>query len=183
VRTPPSDYVLTHVVVDDATIAGDDPQAIIDPVWYAADFYETLDVLEETLEPFSWPQRLVWAVLLTSAEVCSGGLDQFFSNSTGMIWPEAIEGFEAVGRADLADILREAVSRFPSPPARDRERRWNALEKMGRNALDDLTRRYYDAEEDLFGALLTYVRGQPEAFYFEGDMYMPPPLPPTKRED
>ena len=100
-----------------------------------------------------------------------------------MIWPEAIEGFEAVGRTDLADILREAVACFPSPPARDRELRCNALEEVDENALDDLTHRYYEAEEDLFGALLAYIRAQPDAFYFDGDMYMPPPEPTTKRED
>lgn len=177
-KTPPDNRVLTHVVVDDTTISRDDPQAIIDPVWWSADFYESVDVLEDSLAPFSWAQRLVWAVLWTDAEVCNGGLDQFFSNSTGMIWPEAVEGFAAIGREDLSNILREAVACFPSPPARDRKLRQKALEGLNEGALDDLTNRYYDAEGNFYDDLLTYIRSQPEAFYFDGHVYAPPPLPP-----
>lgn len=179
-KNPPDYWVLTHIIVDDSTIAGDDPQAIIDPVWYSADFYESSEVLEKTLAPFSWPQRLVWAVLWTSAEICNGGLNQYFSNSTGMIWPEAIEGFEAIGRGDLADILRQAAARFPSPPARDRQLRWKAMDEMDENALSDLTTRYYEEEGDFYDELFVYIRSQPDAFYFDGDIYMPPPLPNPK---
>jgi hypothetical protein len=179
----PADWVLTHIVVNDATIAGDDPQAILDPVWYSASFYESVEVLEETLAPFSWPQRLAWAVLWTSAEICNGGLDQYFSNSTGMIWPEAIEGFEAMGRHDLAQIVLEATRKFRSPPARERALRWQGLDAMDRGALNELTDRYYDLEGDLFDDILAYIRNQPDAFYFEGDVYMPPPLASPGQQD
>jgi hypothetical protein len=99
-----------------------------------------------------------------------------------MIWPEAVEGFQAIGREDLAEVLRQAASCFPSPPARDRELRVLAMEEMAEDALDSLTSRYYDLEGDLFGELLSYIRNQPEAFYFEGDVYMPPPLPSSGRD-
>ncbi len=176
-RTPPPEWVLKRVLVDDGTIAADDPQAIINPVWFTADFYESVDVLEETLVRFSLPQRLIWAVLWTSAEICNGGLDQYFSNSTGMIWPEAIEGFEAIGRRDLAEIMSAAVACFPSPPARDRKTRCEALDALAEDALDDLTGRYYDLEGDLFGEIMAYIRSQPEAFYFDDVIYTPPARP------
>lgn len=51
-------YVLTRFVVDEATIAGDDPQAIIDPVWYTTykverDFFgRLLDCIRSQPEAF-----------------------------------------------------------------------------------------------------------------------------------
>lgn len=173
-RAPPPDWLLTHVVVDDAVLAKNDPQAIMDPVWWVADFYESYEVMEETLAPFTWPQRLIWAVLWFEAEVCNGGLARFFSNSTGMIWPEALEGFEAIGRADLAAIVKEAAARFPSPPARDRALREDALDLMDAD-FADLDDRYYASHDDLFDAVMAYIREQPDAFYFDGYIHMPPP--------
>lgn len=54
---------------------------------------------------------------------------------------------------------------------------------MDEGLLDDLTSRYYDAEGDLFGDILQYIKRQPEAFYFNGVIYAPPPYPPVPRED
>ena len=177
-KPPPPDWIPTRVVVDDSVIASDDPQKIIDPVWWRADFYQSVETLEETLAPFSWPQRLVWAVLWFDAEVMNGGLDQFFSNSTGMIWPEAVEGFDAIGRQDLSSIVREAAARFPLPPSRDGHERNKAMDEMAEGALDDLTSRYYQTADDgyLHEHILAYIRRHPDAFYFDGVIHAPPPL-------
>lgn len=165
----------TRVIVDDGVIAGDDPGAVIDPVWWTANFYDSFEEYELSLAPFSWPQRLVWAVMWHNAEVCNGGHEQFFSNSTGMVWPEAIEGLEAIGRADLAVILTGAVSRFSSPPSRERDEREAQLggDKID---FDDLDTRYWDNENDLWDALMAYIKKQPDAFYFEGVVNKPPEL-------
>lgn len=171
------EWVMTRVVVDDAVIAGDDPMAVIDPVWWTASFYEDYETYERTLAGFSWPQRLVWAVLWFNSEVCNGGHDQFFSNSTGMVWPEALEGFDAIGRPDLSAILREAVARFPSPPPREREPREDLLDACESN-FDDLDDLYFAQEGDIYDALMTYIRAQPEAFYFAGEVLKPPPRAP-----
>lgn len=162
-----------RVIVDDNVIANDDPGAVIDPVWWTANFYDTYSDFEQSLRQFSWPQRLVWAVMWHNAEVCNGGHDQFFSNSTGMVWPEALEGLESIGRSDLAVILKEAVNRFSSPPSRERDQREAQLERDEID-FDDLDSRYWDIEHDLWDALMIYIWKQPDAFYFEGFVNKPP---------
>ncbi len=164
----------TRVVIDDGVIAGDDPMAVIDPVWWTSDFYADYARYEESLAPFSWPQRLVWAVLWHHSEVCNGGHDQFFYNSTGMVWPEALEGLEAIGRADLAAILREAAARFPAPPSRERAQREDVLDEA-EIEFNDLDERFFVAMAGLDHALLAYIRAQPEAFYFDGVVNKPAP--------
>ena len=176
-RWPPDWYVLRRFVVDDTTIADDDPQAIIDPVWYSADA-ASLEAWEKSLRFFSRPQRLAYAMLWTSADVCNGGLDQFFWDGGMILLPEAVEGFDAIGRSDIADILREAAACFPATP--NREIGPLSMKEMPQ-ALDELTRRYYREEGDFFGPLLAYIRSQPAAFYFDGEIHAPPPLPPEER--
>jgi hypothetical protein len=162
-----NEWPLVRVVVDDDVIAGNDLSAIIEPVWWTANFYESYADYEESLKSFSWPQRLVWAVMWHNAEVCNGGHDQFFANSTGMVWPEALEGYEAVGCSELATILGEAVARFNSPPSRERDAR---EEQLGADEIDfdDLDGRYFDNDDTVWDALLAYVRQHREAFHFDG---------------
>lgn len=166
-----------RVIVDDTVIATNDPMAVIDPVWWQANFYDGFDAYEASLSQFTWPQRLVWAVLWHEAEVCNGGHAQFFLNRTGMVWPEALEGFEAIGCQELAMVLREAIERFPKPMPRERKDRERLFEENPRVSLRDLDTRYYEgAEGTLRPALMAYIRAQPEAFYFDGDVVKPPPI-------
>ncbi|MEZ5971179.1 MAG: DMP19 family protein [Hyphomonadaceae bacterium] len=161
-----------HLVIDDAVIARDDPMAVIDPIWWIANFYDSYGDLEESLKGFSWPQRLVWAVMWHDSEVCNGGHLQFFDNSTGMIWPDALEGYEAIGRPDLAAVVREAVARFSEPPSRERIVRQEQVER-DEPEFDDLDRRFYDGEGGLRDALIAFIKKQPEAFYFDGVVKKP----------
>lgn len=159
-----------RIVVTDEMIAREDAWPVLEPVWLTANFYETYEVLEQSLAQFTWPQRLAWAVMWHNAEVCNGGHHQFFWNSTGMIWPEALEGLTAIGRDDMSAILREAVSRFPSPPMRDRDQRIDALEARSID-FDDLDGRYYEAEGELWDALIAFIRKQPAEFRFDGVVF------------
>jgi len=54
------------------------------------------------------------------AEVCNGGLHQFFSNTTGLLAPEAVAGFRAIGLPELAEIMAEAMRFFGTPYPRAR---------------------------------------------------------------
>ncbi|MEQ1706953.1 MAG: DUF4375 domain-containing protein [Terricaulis sp.] len=157
-----------QVEVDAAVIAAGDPE-VADPIWWTASFYEDLERYEESLRGFTKPQRLVWAVLWYCSEIHNGGHDQFFSNSTGMIWPDALEGLGRISRPDLQGILREAIQRFPTPPSRERDEREDQM------AEHDV--RFDGLDEELWGAgrahslsdsLIAYIRSQPEAFYFSG---------------
>jgi hypothetical protein len=57
----------------------------------------------------------------------NGGFLQFFWNSTGILAPEAIEGFNAIGMPNLASIVSEATRFLGAPFPRSRDDRWDAL--------------------------------------------------------
>lgn len=169
-------WVPVQVEVNAAVIAGDNPYEVVDPVWWNANFYGDLAVYEESLRAFSRPQRLVWAVLWYRSEVHNGGHDQFFSNSTGMVWPDALEGLAKIGRPDLERILSEAIRRFRTPPSRERDER--------EGQLADVEVGFRDLDEELWEhcrvhslseSLMAYIRSQPEAFYFSGVVSRPSP--------
>jgi hypothetical protein len=65
----------------------------------------------------------LYAAHWCQSEVCNGGLHQFFSNNTGLLAPEALAGFRAIGAADWAEILAEAMNFFGTPYPRAREDR------------------------------------------------------------
>ena len=81
-----------EVLIDDAVIDGSNPMAAIDPLWWLANIYDGPDEYERSLQPFATPQRLVFAMCWYDAEVCNGGHDQFYSNSTGIVWRDALRG-------------------------------------------------------------------------------------------
>ena len=77
------------------------------------------------------PLTIVWAAHFCLSEVHNGGLVQFVWNSTGMIAPEAIDGFEAVGMSALAAAVKSAASVLGTRYPRVRDDRWDALLAAG----------------------------------------------------
>lgn len=101
-----------------------------------------------TLKP---AQKQYLAVLMYDGEVNNGGLSQYFFNSSGDHWRDALAGLAAMGFSERHTVLREAVSKFGKDgPSQDRERRQEELAKLARkndalfDALDD---RYYKSKE------------------------------------
>ncbi len=52
------------------------------------------------------------AVHWTLSEVSNGGLHQFFLNSTGVLAPEAAQGFDRMGLSNVGNLIRTATSLF-----------------------------------------------------------------------
>lgn len=77
-------------------------------------------------------QGLLVAAHWCQSEVCNGGLHQFFSNSTGVLAPEAIRGFELLQIAEVPRIVAAAVAMFGSTYPRDREARSHRLSELER---------------------------------------------------
>lgn len=92
----------------------------------------------------------LYAAHWCQSEVCNGGLHQFFSNTTGLLAPEALDGFRAIGAVEWADILAEAMKYFGTPYPRDRHDRQALLlvrqkrPKGERNLFDELDERFFE---------------------------------------
>jgi hypothetical protein len=160
------EYKRVRLKVDDALIGGDDPMSVIDPVWWAADIYSGYEAYEESLRSFSVGQRLVLAVLWYDAEVNNGGHDQFYCNSTGVVWRDAMKGFEAAGLSEAAAIVLESSQRLGGAPSFDRAERNDQLEQLAPD-FGDLDDRYYDLK-DVYPKLMQFIRGRAAEFYFDG---------------
>jgi len=81
----------------------------------------------ESIASLPRPIVLLYATHLCLSEVFNGGFLQFFWNSTGLMAPEAIEGFTVVGMPRLAAVVSQATALLGSPYPRDRDDRWDAL--------------------------------------------------------
>jgi uncharacterized protein DUF4375 len=123
--------------------------AIIARVEGRANIHEGPEIFLSQFAALSEPERHLLATHWCDYEVCNGGLLQFFENSTGVLAPEAVDGYRALGLPEVAATVEEAISRFESPYPRDRTSRHakvqelRSLSNSGTRPFDDLDERYY----------------------------------------
>ncbi|MFT3786901.1 MAG: DMP19 family protein [Tepidisphaeraceae bacterium] len=134
---------------------GADAWQLIEPYWGAVSIYDGPMIFLRGFEKLPEAARHVFAIWWCDSEVCNGGFHQFFANSTGVLAPEALEGFRTVGLHDCAKLLKTALDKFGDPFPRDQEARHAALRAIElpgekRKAWDpffDLDDRYYIAKD------------------------------------
>jgi len=162
-----------QVVVDDAKIAAGveagHPGDVIEPVWFLSDIYHGPLVYEHTLRQFSRPQRLVRAMSLYLYEVNNGGHRQFFSNSSGIVWRDARDCFEAIGVPRGAQILSIAAERMGGEPSLERDERMEQLEAHNPD-FKDLDEALYELDQraNLNKEMMLYISSLRADFYFSG---------------
>lgn len=115
------------MVDDEQSRPGGQYWALIEPVWQAVDIYHGPELFVRSFEPIPKVAGHLFAAHWCQSEVCNGGLHQFFSNPTGVLAPEALHGFQAIGILEWAAILEEAMRFFGAPYPRDREERHSRL--------------------------------------------------------
>jgi hypothetical protein len=162
-------YEKVHVCVDDGTIARGNFWAVLDPVWWTANIYDGPEQYELSLLQFSRSQRLLFALSWYCAEVNNGGHRQFYSNSTGIVWKDALEAFRAIDSPECAGILEESAQRLGGSPSLDRHERAEQLQRFKPN-FRDLDDRFY-ATQKFAGVdekTIRFIRTRPSDFYFDG---------------
>ncbi|MCR5166375.1 MAG: DMP19 family protein [Oscillospiraceae bacterium] len=164
-------------------LAGEyDPQSVIDPLWWCVSIYDGKEQYEKDLAPFTAPQRAVFAIQWYAAEVCNGGHDQFLYNSTGIVWEDALKGFEMIGAIKCAEILRDVVKKCGGSIPFEREERQELLDRITADPNDkdgytDLFKEndsdFYNEEDVLETMIMSYVQAHAEDFTFAGDVEVP----------
>ncbi len=126
----------------------DDPHPtatrVIEGVDGQIESYETLRIFLETFAAVPREGGLLYAVWRCDYEVCNGGFHQFFNNNAGMLTPEAIEGYVAIGQPQLAALVTRAQEKLSNADVRDFRARWAALERMPEDAFRELDEKYYE---------------------------------------
>lgn len=103
-------------------------------------YWELLEPYFETINNYDGPDQfmssiadvprlvvLLYAAHMSSSEIHNGGFLQLFWNSTGVIAPDAIEAFHAMGMPILAALVAEASLLLGAHYPIDRDDRWDAL--------------------------------------------------------
>jgi len=158
-----------QVVVDDAAIAADDLRVIIEPVWWLANIYDGPGLYEQSLKPFSQSQRFVFAIRWYVAEVCNGGHKQFYSNSTGIVWRDALAGFQAIDLPRGAQIVSLSAERMGGSPSLEREDRQEQLDAL-RPDFEDCDEALFALKKqiDIDAKMMDFIRARPQDFFFSG---------------
>jgi hypothetical protein len=103
---------------------------VLSPYWEQVDIYSGGDVFLRTFANVPKPAGHLLALHWCQSEVCNGGFHQFFSNPTGVLAPEAAQGFRAIGLSAIADILERAMAVFGTAYPRALEMRHQFLSSI-----------------------------------------------------
>lgn len=148
-----------------------DAWELIQPLWYNVSIYDGLDIYNRDLKPFTNAQRKILALFWYDSEVCNGGHDQFFSNSTGIVWKDALEGMKMIGAVKYADNFQKAINMFGETVPYDRDERNFILDKLlEKEDFDDFEQidKFYYAEENIDQLMNDYVRNNASEFVVKG---------------
>jgi hypothetical protein len=121
--------------------------------------FDTLN--KKGFDGLSKPQKFYYGVCVYDGEVNNGGHAQYFVNSSGDFWKTALGGLQAIGAAERAKILQEAIHLFgPAGPSEDNDTRHEQLARFSRRQdklLERLDDRYYSCEENVNVLLSLYT--------------------------
>jgi Domain of unknown function (DUF4375) len=129
--------------------------SVIEPFWDSVGIYDGPVIFQRDFETLPLPVRHLLAVHWCDSEVCNGGFHQIFSNSTGVLAPDALQGYRAIGLEECAQLVERSMSLFGEEYPRDRQERQSSMCKLERpgdrreewDPFNDLDDSYYDARD------------------------------------
>jgi len=91
--------------------------------------------VQDGWKQFSNPERLYYAVSVLDGEVYNGGMHQFFSNSSGELYDEALSGLQTLGAVNATQLLRNAANVLfdEIDPPKNRVLRWDSMKQYPEN--------------------------------------------------
>ncbi|MDP1913452.1 DUF4375 domain-containing protein [Brevundimonas sp.] len=131
--------------------------SLIDDAWNSEISLEDVEATQARLNAMPAHVRHLYAATWIDCEVGNGGFWQLFSNSAGVLAPEAVDGFTALGMPQTAAIVAEAINLLGSPFPRDRNVRDQRLSDLEDTCFDGLEDQFYTMIE-------TEAGGSEEAF-------------------
>ena len=170
-RGVPQDRTITVEEIKET----DDMWSINEPAYWSINIYGSYDDYLESAKGFTIEQRYLNAICWYFAEVNNGGHHQFFYNSTGIVWEDALAGLRLFKMDELADNLQSVINYFGGSIPFDRVDRWTILQDWENNTeffdfldeKDDAVYKYDGIFEDVF------VHENPHLFVFDGTYTIP----------
>ena len=132
----------------------------IQEVWDQVNIYDSVEQFEASIGAVPRPKLLIYATNFCLSEVYNGGFLQLFFNSTGILTPEAIAGFDLIGMPKLAETFAKASSVLGLPFPRDRDERQSSMiraSKLGDAELEKI----FKQSENLYLSYLGATKSLP----------------------
>lgn len=139
------------------------PQSIIAPVWESVDIDGDYESYQSDLSKFTTEQKHIFAIQWYVAETWNGGHYQFLTNSTGIVWKDAIEGLHAIGADDMAINLQKACDRLGPAISFNREEREKVVDALDYDFKDE-DDKFYQYADDLESLEMDYIKVHAQAF-------------------
>jgi hypothetical protein len=124
---------------------------VIEPLFNMIDTGNDHKAFADSISSLPRSSVLLFSAHMALAEVHNGGFFQLFWNETGVLVPEAIEGFKTIGMPTMAAILQEATQPLGDPYPRDRDERWDALLAASTKNAEEIERIFKKAENFYLG--------------------------------
>jgi hypothetical protein len=164
-------------------------EAVVEPIWFLPSPRDDSAEKGAPWASVTKGQLLIFAAIWVERELLNGGFAQYFSNTTGSFYGDALEGFRVVGEQEYADLLVEAGRHLsggtPSPIraermaligklARDQRSQGNGVDEeeditvVNDFVFEDLNRKFYDSYGDgseYYAAMARYIRSHPDEFF------------------
>jgi hypothetical protein len=135
---------------------------LVEPYWDRISIYDGPIVFLAQFAEAPEASGHLFASHFAQSEISNGGMHQLFWNSTGVLVPEAVSGFQALGLDIFADRLRHATSLFGGIYPRECAQRREILETMASDIFDEC--------DQVFFAHLS-AHPSPNAFERAADAY------------
>ncbi len=167
-------YTKQNISINDSYIEQNTSWRIVSPLFQSVSIYDGNDKYISDLDKFSKQQKYIFAVGWYRSEVDNGGHDQFFFNSTGIVFQDALDGLKEMGAKDFYEILKDASDRMGNGLSKDRSIRVNCLENENPE-FDDLDKKFYELDRkfSLEKFMKDYILRNKDKFYFEGIIEVP----------
>lgn len=151
---------------------------LIEPFRYSVNIYDGLEEYNNDMADMTIAQRRLFAIHIYNSQVNNGGHHQFFFNSSGIVWKDALDGLRMIGDDADADNFQKAIDKFGGNVPFDRAERNEALDRIGDiDVFDEIDRAYYE-RNSLFNSregegveryLMEYIKSHPAEFVVNGD--------------
>lgn len=94
-------------------------------------------------------ERVVFVARYVELEVNNGGFSQYFYNSSGDFYDEAVNALEEIGAIKTAEICQKAIDAYGETLSKDRYARMNQLERL---ETDEVAEMLYQCDDEFFAS-------------------------------
>jgi len=146
------------------------------PLWVNFGEPDRADAIEAFFAQLNEGQRNILAVAICHSEISNGGVDQFFLQSAGNIWPQALAGLRAIEADRYSKLLEKVLALFPGANAPvEAAKRDEILESLSESRVERLFESVNEKWDELDSSekhslaayCARYIRANPTFFFLE----------------